>query len=261
MSARNATINFKMRPEKDFFDILQAVTVDCKDNGECFTVADRVAVIERLLEGSVYRLVARESLVLLYAKHALREGDRVLLVSSHIDCLYGKCFCGDEGDCLRGTFDNSLTNAALLWDMLNDTLPDNVVVAFTGNEESDSQGAVQTVVALGRMGCEVAAALVLDVTNEGWESGALFTLENDLGIDILTGYNIVSSLERYDGRFAFKHNALPDESWDYSEYGIPSLTLCVPVDGELHSDAGVMLRKESVQEYCNVLAHIAGVLC
>ena len=162
---------------------------------------------------------------------------------------------------MRGAFDNSFTNAALLWNMLHDRLPDNVVVAFTGNEESDSQGAVQTVVALGQMGVEVSAALVLDVTNEGWESGALFTLENDLGIDILTGYNLVSSLEQYGGRFAFKHNALPDESWDYADYGIPSLTLCVPVGGELHGDAGVLLRKESATEYCNVLPLLAGVLC
>ena len=246
-----------MRPEKDFFDILQTVTVDCKDNGECFTVTDRVAAVERIIERTNYKLISRQPLALLYAKRPVCEGDRVLLISSHIDCVYSRCFSADEGDCLRGTFDNSFTNAALLWNMLHDRLPDNVVVAFTGNEESDSQGAVQTVVALGQMGCEVAAALVLDVTNEGWESGALFTLENDLGIDILTGYNIISSLEEYDGRFAFKHNALPDESWDYADYGIPSLTLCVPVGGELHGDAGVMLRKESALEYCNVLPLLA----
>ena len=166
-----------MSSTQDFFDILQTVTIDCKDNGERFTVTDRVAVIERMLTGSCYRIVAREPLALLYAKRELCEGDRVLLISSHIDCLYGACFCNDEGDCLRGTFDNSFSNAALLWNMLNDRLPDNVVVAFTGNEESDSRGAVQTVVALGRLGCEVPTALVLDVTNEGWESGALFTLE------------------------------------------------------------------------------------
>ena len=250
-----------MRPEKDFFDILQTVTVDCKDNGECFTVTDRVAVVERMLEKTDYKLISHQPLALLYAKHPLHEGDRVLLISSHIDCVYPRCFCADEGDCLRGTFDNSFTNAAVLWAMINNTLPDNVVVAFTGNEESDSQGAVQTVVALGQMGCAVAAALVLDVTNEGWESGASFTLENDLGIDILTGYNIISSLEKYDGRFAFKHNALPDESWDYADYGIPSLTLCVPVGGELHGDAGVLLRKESALEYCNVLPLLANLFC
>ena len=250
-----------MHPNQDFFDILRTVTVDCKDNGECFTVTDRVAVIERVLENTEYKLISRQPLALLYAKRQVCEGDRVLLISSHIDCLHGDCFCSDDGDSLRGTFDNSFTNAALLWNMLHDKLPDNVVVAFTGNEESDSQGAVQTVVALGQMGCEVVAALVLDVTNEGWESGALFTLENDLGIDILTGYNIISSLEQYGGRFAFKHNALPDESWDYADYGIPSLTLCVPVDGDLHGDAGVMLRKESALEYCNVLSLIAGLMC
>ena len=250
-----------MHPNQDFFDILRTVTVDCKDNGECFTVTDRVAVIERVLENTEYKLISRQPLALLYAKRQVCEGDRVLLISSHIDCLHVDCFCSDDGDSLRGTFDNSFTNAALLWNMQHDKLPDNVVVAFTGNEESDSQGAVQTVVALGQMGCEVAAALVLDVTNEGWESGALFTLENDLGIDILTGYNIISSLEQYGGRFAFKHNALPDESWDYADYGIPSLTLCVPVDGDLHGDAGVMLRKESALEYCNVLSLIAGLMC
>ena len=246
-----------MHPQQDFFDILQTVTVDCKDNGECFTVTDRVAAVERILEKTDYKLISRQPLALLYAKRPVCEGDRVLLISSHIDCVYSRCFSADEGDCLRGTFDNSFTNAALLWNMLHDRLPDNVVIAFTGNEESDSQGAVQTVVALGQMGCEVASALVLDVTNEGWESGALFTLENDLGIDILTGYNIISSLEEYDGRFAFKHNALPDESWDYADYGIPSLTLCVPVGGELHGDAGVLLRKESALEYCNVLPLLA----
>ena len=249
-----------MHPTQDFFDILQAVTVDCKDNGEYFTVTDRVAVVERMLEKTEYKLISRQPLALLYAKRQVCEGDRLLLISSHVDCVYSRCFCTDEGDCLRGTFDNSFTNAAVLWAMINGALSDNVVVAFTGNEESDSQGAVQTVVALGQMGCEVAAALVLDVTNEGWESGALFTLENDLGIDILKGYNLISSLEHYDGRFAFKHNALPDESWDYADYGIPSLTFCVPVGGELHGDAGVLLRKESALEYCNQLPLMAKLL-
>lgn len=245
----------------DFFSLLRAVTVDCRDDGEAFTVTDRVAVIEHVLGKTDYKLIARQPLVLLYAKRELHEGDRVLLISSHIDCVFSNCFCSDNGDCMCGTFDNSFTNAALLWNMLNNTLPDNVVVAFTGDEERDSHGAVQAVVALGQSGCEVSAALVLDVTNEGWENGALFTLENDLGVDILTGYNIISSLEKYDGSFAFKHNALPDESWDYADYGIPSLSLCVPVGGELHGDAGVLLRKESALEYCRVLPLLASILC
>ena len=250
-----------MSSTQDFFDILTTVTVDSKDNGERFTVTDRVAVIERMLQNSDYKLISRRPLALLYSKREVREGDRVLLISSHIDCVYGRCFCNDEDECMRGTFDNSFGNAAVLWNMVHDRLPDNVVVAFTGDEEHDSHGALQTVEALAGMGVEVSMVLVQDVTNVGWESGALFTIENDLGIDILTGYNIISSLEQYGGRFAFKHNALPDESWDYADCGVPCFTLCVPVGGELHGDAGVLLRKESATEYCNVLSLLAGRLC
>ena len=44
---------------------------------------------------------------------------------------------------------------------------------------------------LGRMECLVGKALVLDVTNEGWEDEAAFSIENDHGFDIITGYHIV----------------------------------------------------------------------
>lgn len=61
--------------------------------------------------------------------------------------------------------------------MMNDMLPENTVVAFTGDEERDSNGAVQALLALGRMGCTVSVAIVQDITNVGWERGVLFTIE------------------------------------------------------------------------------------
>lgn len=243
-----------------FFKLLKAVTVGCKDDGEGFVVTERVEAIERLLQGTEYCLIAREPLALLFARRVPQEGDKVVLVSSHIDCVYGSCFCNDGGECYEGTFDNSFGNAAVLWAMLNDTLPDNVVVAFTGNEEKDSRGAHQALSALGDTGCMLSYAIVQDVTNVGWENGALFTIENDCGIDLFTSYNIVSALESYGGKFAFRHFAEPDESWTYAECGLPCLTLCVPVCGDMHSDAGVLLRKESVTVYCEVLALIASLL-
>ena len=249
-----------MSTTNDFFSLLQAVTVDCKDNGEHFTVDSRVKAIECLLAATPYRLVCREPLALLFAKRELCEGENVVLVSSHIDCLYNNCFCNDEGDCLRGTFDNSFGNAAVLWCMLNDMLPANVVVAFTGDEEKDSHGVYQVLEALKKYGCELSCAIVQDVTNVGWESGALFTIENDCGIDLITAYNMVSLLEPYNGKFAFRHFAEPDESWDYARCGVPCFTLCAPVGGNLHGDEGVLLRKESAAEYCKVLALLAGFL-
>lgn len=238
----------------EFIELLKAVTVDCKDNGKEFTVSTRVEVIESLLKDSAYKLVAREPLSLIYAKHELCEGESVALVSSHVDCLYENCFCSVEEAFLRGTFDNSFGNAAILWMMLHDMLPDNVVVAFTGDEERDSQGAVQTVLALGRMQCKIKFALVLEVTNVGWGRGAHFALENDNGIDLLTAYSIVETVRLLGAEYVFEHNAEPDESWDYSNYGIPSLTLSMPVGGNMHSNEGVLLHKEAIDTYCQVLS-------
>lgn len=250
-----------MKSEMSLFELLESLTVDCKDNGENFVVAERLSVIERLLEDSTYRLVAREPLALLFAREHFCERGKVVLVSSHIDCVYSSLFCKDEGDSMRGTFDNSFGTAAVIWNMISGSLPENVVVAFTGDEEKDSAGALQALRALGGFGCPLSSALVLDVTNVGWESGALFTIENDACIDIMTAYSIVSSLEQYSGRFAFLHNAEPDESWCYAEYGVPTLSLCLPVGGELHSNEGVLLRKGDAQEYSRVLSVILSILC
>lgn len=243
-----------------FIELLNAVTVDCKDNGKEFVADDRISVIERLLDGSAYKVVAREPLALVYAKRDVCEGDSVVVVSSHVDCLYSSCFCNDEGDFLRGTFDNSFGNAAILWQMLAGILPDNVVVAFTGDEERDSRGAVQTVLALGKMHCNVDFALVLDVTNVGWECGANVTLENDLGVDIITAHSIVEAVRKCNAEYAFEHNAEPDESWDYNGYGIPALSLCIPAKGDLHSDSGVLLRKSDFIPYCNALETVVNVV-
>ena len=249
-----------MENSLQFSDVLSAVTVDCKDNGMEFVVTERIGAVERLLQGTEYRLVAREPLALLFAKHVPQENEKVVLVSSHIDCVYNSCFCSDSDEYFKGTFDNSFGNAAVLWCMLNDMLPANVVVAFTGDEELDSRGVYQALEALKRFGCGLSCAIVQDVTNVGWESGALFTIENDCGIDLITAYNMVSLLEPYNGKFAFRHFAEPDESWDYAECGVPCFALCAPVGGNLHGDEGVLLRKESAAEYCRVLALLAGCL-
>lgn len=250
-----------MNSEISLFKLLEQLTVDCKDNGENFVVAERLSVIERLLENSPYRLVAREPLALLFAKECFCESGKAVLVSSHIDCVYPSLFCHDEGDTMRGTFNNSFGNVAVIWNMLNGSLPENVVVAFTGDEEKDSAGALQALRALSKLECTLSDAIVLDVTNVGWNSGASFTIENDACIDIMTAYGIVSSLEQYSGRFAFLHNAEPDESWCYAEYGVPTLSLCLPVGGELHSKEGVLLRKDAAQEYCRVLSILSNILC
>ena len=243
-----------------FLKILQAVTVSSRDDGEHFTDTTRVEAIEALLDGSGYEQLHKGPLSLLYGRRRPTKGERVVLVSSHIDCVFSRCFCADRGETLHGTFDNSYTNAAVIWNMLHGKFADNVIVAFTGDEEQDSRGAVEALCALGLMQCSVAFAIVLDVTEEGWRHDALFTIENDLGVDIFTAHRLVELLRPYNGRYYYVHNAEPDESWDYDEYGVPCFTLCAPILGDMHSDEGVLLRKASFPAYADFLSQAANTI-
>ena len=238
----------------EMFSLLQKVTCDCKDDGHSFLVKDRIQVIKEYLDESDYSLLAEENLFLLYGKKPLKEGDSIVLVSSHIDCVFQCCFCREEADYYRGTFDNSFTNAAVLYAMRQGCFPDNVVVAFTGDEEKDSAGAVAVNVFLTKLACTIRFALVLDVTLAGWEHRHLFAIENDMGIDLLTAHRLVESLKSYQGRYEYLHFAEPDETWDYADYGIPCLTLSAPVEGNMHGEDGVLLRKQSIPVYLEVLS-------
>lgn len=246
---------------EQFSRILKSVTVNSRDNGAYFTDTTRIEAIEKLLKESHYKQLHKGKLSIIYGKQEPKAGERIVLISSHIDTVYSRCFCEEEGEYLRGTFDNSYTNAAAIWNMLNNKFADNVIIAFTGDEEEDSRGAIETICTLGRMKCEIAFTIVLDVTEEGWQQNALFAVENDLGIDIFTAHRLIEILKPYKGKYAFVHDAEPDESWDYDEYGLPCFTLTVPIFGDMHSDSGVLLRKKSFPAYSDVLALVAnGIL-
>ena len=242
----------------DFTTLLQTLTVDSRDNGENFLVFDRIEAIRHLLQGSDYQLLKEGKLFLLYGKKPI-AGKEIVLISSHIDCVYSRCFCTVEGDFYKGTFDNSLTNAAVIAGMLQGDFDENVVIAFTGDEEKDSGGALGVInYLINQTDCLVRFALVTDVTNEGWEPGAAFSVENDLGIDLFTAHQIVELLAPY--LYSYVHAAEPDESWDYDSVHFPTLTLCAPVLGDMHSDAGVLARRKAMPVYGEVLRKMVHLL-
>lgn len=251
----------------EYAELLKRLTVDCKDDGKQFRKKDRIHEIKALLENSGYELLGEGSLSLLYGKPIEEENTYWTLVSSHVDCVYKNCFAKDEDElCWKGTFDNSATNAAVIDLMLRGELDESVLVAFTGDEEKDSAGAIEIMQMLGRMECLVGKALVLDVTNEGWEDEAAFSIENDHGFDIITGYHIVELLQASGTSCVFVHEAEPDETWEYSKGsssdlpGIPCLSLCLPVCGNMHGDDGVLLRKSSVIPYEDILRNLANAV-
>ena len=54
--------------------------------------------------------------------------------------------------------------------------------------------------------------------------------------------------------------ALPDESWEYDEHGVPCFSLCVPVDGDMHSGDGVLMRKDGFIKYVETLRRVLMML-
>lgn len=248
----------------EYAELLNRLTVDCKDDGKLFLKKDRIGEIKSLLANSGYELLEEGNLSLLYGKRAGEVDAYRILISSHIDCVYENCFVKDESDLYwKGTFDNSATNAALIDLMLRGELAESGLIAFTGDEERDSAGAVEIMQMLSRRECRIDRAIVLDVTNEGWEDDAAFSIENDRGFDILTGYHLVGLFQASNTPCVFIHEAEPDETWEYckgpdsDQPGIPCLSLCLPVRGNIHGEDGVLLRKSSITPYEDILRSLA----
>lgn len=263
--------------QNDIFTILDQVMRLNRDNGKRFMRTDRLDEIQRLLWDGRYRRVNPQGLFHLYAK---RPFDRIegpaVLVSSHVDCEAGitRCFCEDAGDgLLRGTFDNAATNAAVLSLMLEDALPDSVLVAFTGDEEDGSRGIAETVEFLRSKNVQIDLAVVLDVTDMGWKEEAGFTVENNFWDDA-RGRRVIERVGRLSADWRFvpedpddipdyvppdrviPSEAEADESWELDEMDVSCFSLCLPVRGNMHSDRGVLARRASFDAYRSALSAI-----
>ena len=182
-------------------EILDCISVLNRDNGHIFTNTNRLEVIEECLWNSRYRRINPQGLFHLYSPlpvHKILEP--VVIVSSHVDCEKDitRCFTKVLPDeMLCGTYDNAITNAAITHLMLNGNLPDNVLIAFTGDEEEDSHGANELIRYLRKKKILIKNAIVLDVTDMGWKDNAYFTVENNFWHDDF-GRKIIKLAENSD---------------------------------------------------------------
>ena len=269
----------RQRSIPDIVTVLGQVMRLCRDDGERFTDTGRLDEIQRLLWDSRFRRVNPQGLFHLYAARPLDELPRsVVLVTSHADCATGisRCFCEEAGKgLLRGTFDNAATNAAILSLMLEGTLPENVLVAFTGDEEAESRGIAETVRFLRSRKIGIDLAVVLDVTDMGWEEQAGFTVENDFWDDSC-GERVIERIGKLSEEWRFVPEdpenvppyvppervipceSEPDESWALAEMEVPCFSLCLPIRGFMHSDRGALARRSSFPAYRAALAALLG---
>ena len=256
-------------------DILKKVAKLNRDNGLRFTVTDRADAIRELLASTGYRLLNQDGLFHLYGLCPLHElNSHVWVVISHIDCVSDitECFVEElPNGLMRGTFDNMLTNAAILTLMLRGELPKNVIVAFTGDEEEDGIGVIQATRFLRNHDLSF-RAIVLDVTEMAYDTSD-FTIENDF-LNRNTCMKIVAEAKSIGSNWRFvpanphkTHDYVPrgqlineeaeeDESWELDELEIPCFSFCIPIKGDMHSGNGCIAKRESYRMYIKALTQI-----
>ncbi len=258
----------------EFIDILKELMVPNRDDGNVFKDTERIEKINTLLWNSKYKRANVSGLFALYSIKPVECIENPVLISSHIDCVtqITDFFVKDfNEELLLGTFDNCITNAVVTYLMLNKKLDDNVIVAFTGDEECDSNGASRVVEYLTRKNKVPKATIVLDVTDMGWNSS--FTIENNFWSEAI-GKRIINTVESIESSWKFvpsdlldipdyvgkefliREEAEEDESWMYDEYSWECFSFCLPTKGPMHSNLGVYARKEGVFEYIEALEKV-----
>lgn len=276
-------------------DLAKKLSGPSADNGNEFTDDTRLKAIAEELAGSAYSLIVDDSLFKLYAKKPLDKLPKDLLViSSHADCLQFHPVFSQTADKLHGIFDNAITNAAAVFNMKYTDMPDNVVFAFTGDEEDECRGAKRVHKCLTAAGKKY-KAIVLDVTEAGWYDS--FSVENcfihkksqEWGSRLVkcvdaegTTWVYVSGepdepekyldAEFYVGNARYGRASIDgnkfeeageDEAWTYDEYKVDCFSFCLPIYEEnrhMHSPRGIDAKKTSYYEYIGMLGKLANAL-
>ena len=221
---------------------------------------ERLDLIKEMLQGSEYKLTEM-GLCHLYSKRPLHEiQEPITLISSHVDTHRNitKPFSEiREEKKLYGTYDNSITNAAVLTLMLEDRLSDKVVIAFTGNEENGMLGAI----GLGKYLKDKkiqANVIVTDVTDRGYKGKNVFSLENRCHSAKWT-HSVRDILNNLDFKWKLEDNYEDDETCAYYSHGYECFSFCIPTKGKMHSNSGLKTRISTYDKYIEALSIAACV--
>ncbi|MCR4618765.1 MAG: M20/M25/M40 family metallo-hydrolase [Lachnospiraceae bacterium] len=221
----------------------------------------RLNIIKKLLKGTDYKVLDKD-LFVLCSKRPIKEiSGPITVISSHID-THRKITApfSDESDDkkLRGTYDNSITNAAIITLMLENQLPENVVIVFTGNEEYGMKGAIDFCEFAKEEGIQ-ARVIAADVTGRGYKSEKSFTMENKGNCGAwMRKVKEAFGNSPYDWKDK-KGYEEDDEACIYRDYGYESFSLCIPTKGEMHDNTGLTVRRKTYFDYTDALCIAANL--
>jgi hypothetical protein len=253
-----------------------------------FTDTTRLnAIREELKNSDYFELHIPESdggCYSLWGKVPLEElKEPVILVSTHVDTVPSitEPFSTlEENGFYHGTYDNLGTNAAAVISMLEGDLPENILFAFTGDEETGyCEGALGAARILKDAGI-TPVCVALDVTYEGFVENRLFSLENltsgqknnsfldfvisvaffvepldtqsfcFVPIDCQNLPKMFSDMSDYLTRaYRSPQYGMMDEAFAYAEENLPAMSVCLPCKGYMHSNSGVFVKQPVFEGY------------
>jgi len=246
------------------------LTIPCSDDGTKFVRTDRLDRIRSLLADSAYVLMGNSQLAYVFQHHRFQSDRPAILVSNHIDSVYSNHFATIANDEIHGSLDNSACNAIIVELMLRGSLPEQVLVSFTGDEEDESAGADQTIELLAdsheAVFWNLEMAITLDLTEEFYGLHH-FTIENcfveSQHGDALLRFAKKRHLRKYLAEMldtpAFVKNGEPDEAWQYDEYDLNCFSFCLTcrlLGSDMHSPSGVAVRQDSLLGFAETLSSL-----
>ena len=272
---------------KDYINILEKVNVMCRSKTfkkqNCFTDNSRLNEIEDLTKNTSFSKIYDGNLTNIYAKKDLDDLPQDLfIISTHVDTVNNISKCSSKYDehtgNLRGTYDNAGTNAACVIAMRDFDLPDNVIFAFNGDEETGKCKGAEEVLTVMKEHNKKIFPIALDVTYDSYDDKKLYTIENFYGnqktaeLVIFRARDLDSNLDNPTFTYVRASNGpLPklnpnelsrDRSWfdEGAYYGskkISTFSLCLPCgEGEMHSNYGVQVKAPVFEGYVNSLVGI-----
>ena len=233
----------------NLIDLLNLVNVPGCDNGIMFLDPTRRNIIEKLVEKETeYSVIADNGYVMLCNCHD-DHNENVILISCHIDHPFDDegLFIEVNGNKITGTLDNSASIACLLKYMMN-YITSNVYITFTGDEEGDGCGSIETIEylksELPQVYERLSTIISLDVSPDNYSQD--ISIEN-IDSQYVDEINELLSNDINAG-YLLQEESEPDESCRYREVcdeDINVFSLCLPIENECY------IRDECRFDLCN----------
>lgn len=225
------------------YELIKNLTTKCP-SGTLINGQDnfKISSIINEIDKSEYNISVENGYILVTNKFFDNQ-KKFISLSSHIDNVYNNCFCNIDNEFLRGTFDNSLTNYAML-DCIRNLKQKQIIYIFTDNEELNNSTIINVSLLKNN---NFLFNVCLDVTPYCHYTHVA-TIEND--------YYGLNKIKNKKVAYIQPYQSMNDESNFLQTKNLKSFSFCVTCDfseNRCHSENGGIISIKKYKAYIKML--------